>query len=314
MKLKTIKNEWLSYLQIILACFIWGSYGLFVQILPYSPEVIVFFRFLFGSLTLVIFASFTGKLSQLKPSSSWKSMVLIGFVNTFSWLALTKSITYTSVANGFILYYTAPCFVVMLAPFFLNETLEKKSLIALVLCFAGIISVMGYGEITQGGYSWQGNLLGLISGILYATFIIGLKRLPSHCLGLVSNVYMCTVIALVSFPLAFSSLHQVSLSGILILIAAGISIQGIGTTLYMTGLRNVKAQHASILSYLEALFAAIFASLFLGEHLAMNMALGGILILVGGIVVMSKTTKKPTPLVNVASIPEKHSLSEKVSA
>lgn len=303
----TQENEWLGYLQIILACSIWGTYGLFVKVLPYPPEVIVFFRFLFSGLALVIFASLSGNLSKLKPSSSWKRMVLIGAFNTFSWIALTKSIAYTSVANGFILYYTAPCFVVMLAPIFLKERIEKKSLIALVPCFVGIVSVMGYSEFTAGDYHWQGNILALISGILYAATIMGLKSLPDQCLGLVSNVYMSTVIALVSFPLALPYLHTVSLPGMLTLLLLGITIQAFASTIYMTGLRKVKAQYGSIISYSEILFAVFFAALFLHERVTVNVAIGGILIVAGGLLIMSRTGNEHKPLIDVPPTPEEHS-------
>ncbi|MCL4440921.1 MAG: DMT family transporter, partial [Firmicutes bacterium] len=97
-----------AYFQILAACLIWGSYGLFVQKLAYPPEVIVFFRFLSGALFLVILAYYTGNFRQLRQPSHTGLLLLMGCINAGSWLMLTRSIMYTSVANGFILYYTAP--------------------------------------------------------------------------------------------------------------------------------------------------------------------------------------------------------------
>ena len=284
------EKQRLAYLQIIISSLIFGSYGLFVKILPYSPEVTVFFRFLFGTLILLVFAAVSGKVKDLKQAS-WKKMIVIGIINAFSWLSLTKSIVYTNVATSYILYYTAPCFVVLLAPFYLKEPLEKKSLVALVLCFTGVLSVMGFHEVNLLGNSWKGNMLGLSSGMLFGLYLLGLKSLPGHCLGLVSSIYVCATITMVTFPMAVTSLHEVSLWGILVLMFLGLAIQGIATTLYMVGYRSIKAQHASILSYLEALFATLLATFFLHEHISMNIVVGGLLILIGGIV-LTRVSKK----------------------
>lgn len=287
-------NKYISlpYLQIIIACLIWGTYGLFVQLVPYPPEVIVFFRFLFGAISLILVLSLKGQVHTLKPTDGWKMMVLISAINSISWITLTRGITYTSVAQGFILYYTAPCFVVLLAPLLLKEKIEKKSIFALVICFLGVIVIASTGETTTASNKMLGTILGIISGITYAIYIIGLKSLPEKFLGLVSNVYLCIVISVITFPMAFSAMSDISWQGILVLVMLGITIQGIATTLYMIGLRKVKAQHASILSFLEFLFASLFAALFLNEQFTLSLTLGSVLIIIGGIIVVSKKRKQ----------------------
>lgn len=281
-----------AYIQIITACLIWGSYGLFVQMLGYSPEVVVFFRFLFGALFLVILSCFTGNLRQLKLSSHTGMLFLMGCINAASWLMLTRSIMYTGVANGFILYYTAPCFVMLLAPVILKEPFEKRSLIALILSFTGIILIAGQGGEAFKDHNLWGNILGVSSGVLFAFYIIALKRLPSDKLGLVSNVYVSATIALVTFPLAAPSMSAVTVSGLLLLAFLGILIQGAGTTMYMIGLRRVKAQHAGILSYFEALFSMLFAGLFLHERMTPAFLAGVVLIIAGGALIIALKGKE----------------------
>lgn len=287
-----------AYIQIITACLIWGSYGLFVQMLGYSPEVVVFFRFLFGALFLVILSCFTGNLKQLKLSSHAGMLFLMGCINTASWLMLTRSIMYTSVANGFILYYTAPCFVMLLAPFILKEHFEKRSLIALVLSFTGIILIAGQGGEVYKDHNLLGNILGVSSGVLFAFYLIALKKLPSEKLGLVSNVYVSATVALVTLPLAAPSMSAVTVSGLLWLIFLGIFIQGAGTTMYMIGLRKVKAQHAGILSYFEALFSMLFAGLLLHERMTPAFLAGVVLIIAGGALIALKGKEDPAAAEN----------------
>lgn len=290
MLVKWRESNIIAYCQIILACFIWGSYGLFIRFINYPPELIVFFRFFLASVTLIFFAILTGKFSQLK-TPKWKWLVLIGVINTISWLTLTKSVVYTSVANSFILYYTAPCFVILLAPLFLKEKIEKRSLVALIMSFAGIICIVGLSGFSQGTDVWQGNLMGLASGFCYALYIIGLKYLPQHVLGLVSNIYVCTTIACITLPLAIGYMHLITPDGLLLLLLMALFIQVIATTLYMLALRKVRAQHAGIICYSEALFAMIFAAILLNEGFTLGLVVGTVLIIGGGLLIM---TRKPT--------------------
>jgi drug/metabolite transporter (DMT)-like permease len=203
---------------------------------------------------------------------------------------------YTSVSNGFILLYTAPCFVILLAPFILREPFEKKSLLALAVSFAGIVLIAGSNGEGLKEYNLWGNLLGLSSGILFAVYLVALKKLPSGLLGLVTNTYMSFTIALVALPLAAPAILSVTLPGLLQLAFMGILIQTVGTTIYMIGLRKVKAQHGSILCYFEALFAMLFAALFLQERMTPAFGAGtALIILGGGLIVACREKKSPGP-------------------
>ena len=268
-------------MQIITACMLWGTYGLFVKKLGYSPEVIVFFRFLFGAIFVALLVCFTGGFARLKPSAHTRTLIMAGVINAASWLMFTYSINYTSVANGVILTYTAPCFVVLLAPFVLKERLEKKSIGALLLSFTGIILIVAYGGQAPKAGSLAGNVLGVASGLLYAFYILALKRVPPEFMGIISNFYISSVIAIVCFPLAGLSMPSFTLSGILLLVVLGALVQGVGTTLYMIGLSRVKTQHASILLYFEVVFATVFAFFLLHEQMTPAFLTGIVMVVAG---------------------------------
>jgi drug/metabolite transporter (DMT)-like permease len=281
-------RKYLPYAQISFACLIWGSYGLFVQGVEQPPQVIVFFRFLFGFLSLLFLINLTKDWKKIIVAKKWGILVLAGAINTLSWLLITRSIQLTTVTNGFILYYTAPCFVVFLAPLFLREKIRKTAIPALILCFCGIviINIGGAGGWNPTTFNWLSNLMGLGSGVFYGLYIILLKKVPPDILGLVSNIYVCGVISGITFPMAFPYLVNINLKDLLMLVLAGISIQGIATSIYMIGLRKVSAQHASILSYLEVLFASLLAVIFLNENISPPLIIGSIMVIGGGMLVV----------------------------
>jgi len=65
---------------------------------------------------------------------------------------------------------------------------------------------------------------------------------------------------------------------------------GIGVTLFVDGLREVKAQQGGALSYLEPLGAVLWGILFVGEAVSLITFLGGGLILFGGYLIIKQRT------------------------
>lgn len=285
----------LGYLQIFCAALIWGTYGLFVRALDYSPEYILFFRFLFGLIGLLIVTSVKNGFSTLKPSlSHWKWMVVPAFLTGISWLCYTYALNYTSVANAAFLIYTAPVFTVIFAPLILKEKLEARTVVALIISLLGTASIMGYSSLFGAGSNLAGDMIALLGGITYGLLALFIKKAPTSILGMPSNIILSGYIALALLPFVLISAHQFSWKGILLLLVLGLFQQTFGATLFHLGLRTVKAQHASILTYVEPLAATLMAALFLYEAITPSSLLGGILIITGGMIIVFRRSTSPT--------------------
>ena len=291
----------LGYLQIASAALIWGTYGLFVRALDYSPEYILFFRFLFGLIGLLIVTAVKNGLSTLKPSLSyWKWMLVPAFLTGFSWLCYTYALNYTSVASAAFLIYTAPVFTVIFAPLILKEKLEARTVVALIISLLGTASIIGYGSLLGAGSHLAGDMIALLGGISYGLLALFIKKAPASILGMPSNIIVSGYIALALLPFIITSSTQFSWKGILILLTLGLFQQTFGATLFHLGLRTVKAQHASILTYVEPLAATMMAALFLHEAITPGSLLGGVLIISGGMIIVfrynsSQLVKRTNP-------------------
>ncbi len=291
----------LGYLQILAAAIIWGTYGLFVRALDYSPEYILFHRFLFGFIGLLIFTSIRDGLASLRPALvHWKWMIIPALLTGLSWMAYTYSLIFTTVANAAFLIYTAPVFTVLFAPLMLKEKLELKSIAALFVSLLGTGAIMGYSGLFSSGASLLGDIIALLGGMTYGFLALFLKRAPREILGLPSNVMLSGYVTLALFPFIVTSLGRFSWEGIMILLALGLFQQSFGATLFHLGLQRVKAQHAGILTYIEPLAATLMAALFLYEGLTWGSILGGGLIMAGGMIVVlrrsaKKVVEKPSP-------------------
>jgi drug/metabolite transporter (DMT)-like permease len=283
----------LGHLQIVSAALIWGTYGLFVRALDYSPESILFFRFLFGLIGLLLITAVKSGLSSIKPSlSHWKWMLIPALLTGISWLCYTYAINYTSVASAVFLIYTAPVFTVIFAPLILKEKLEVRTVVALIISLLGTASIIGYGSIFGLGSNLIGDLLALLGGISYGLLALLIKKAPASILGMHSNIIVSGYITLALLPFVLTSLSQFNWKGILILLALGLFQQTFGATLFHLGLRTVKAQHASILTYVEPLAATMMAALFLHEAITPGSLLGGVLIISGGMIIVFKNNAR----------------------
>lgn len=285
-------NHRLGYFQAILAALIWGSYGLFVRSLGYPPELILFFRFLFGFLFLFAIAYSTGKLLWTEAVIQWRKFLLIGFLCSTSWYAYTFSLTYTSVANAVFLLYTAPCFVVILSPFILKEKVEKKAIFSLIISLLGMAVIMKGSGLAFNTNSWLGDTISLTSGLLYALALIATKKLPGNLLGLTANVYVSFMACMFCFPMAVRHLHLIQPNDLPLLIALGVVQQGGASSLFYAALSHIKAHQASILTYLDPVFSVLFAFIFLKESIGLSSIVGGLIILLGGIVILNKSSQE----------------------
>lgn len=282
-----------GYLMVFFAAFIWGSFGLFVRALDYSPELILFFRFLFGLIGIILFAAIKRDYAWVKTALiHWKWMLLPAFLSGLSWFAYTYSLSYTSVSNAAFLIYTAPIFTVIFTPLVLKERIEGKTVRALIITFTGTAAIMGYNGLFSSGLNLWGNLIALCGAVVYGFMALALKRVPAAILGIPSNIMMSLYFVVAVAPFALSAAAGIDLTGFILLIIFGLLHQSFAVTLFHLGLRKIKAQHASILTYIEPLAATGLAALFLYEPITWGSLVGGALIIAGGIIIVFK---KPQP-------------------
>ena len=91
-------------------------------------------------------------------------------------------------------------------------------------------------------------------------------------------------------PLAAAELargYRPEAHDLLVVLYLGLVTTAFTFTLYADGVRRVRVEHASILAYLEAFTAPLFAFVLLDEKPPWTTVLGGLLIVAAGIVVVA---------------------------
>jgi drug/metabolite transporter (DMT)-like permease len=288
--LKRLASASPGYWYVAAAAIIWGSNGVIVNLAPYDPQTLAFFRVLFASLTLLPVVLLTRKGEVMMAARHWRLMLSLGCLLALGWSLLFHAMKLIAIADAVLLNYTAPVFVALLAPLLLKERLERSTVLALAIAVAGI-AVISYQQNLQFGQDSLNPLgvaLGLLAGLAYAGYIILSKRALATFSSQVVAFWSYAAALAFLFPAVIGIEFSTDLTSWLLLLVLGIFNTGFAVTLHLKGLRMAKAQKVAVLTYLEPASAVIFGLLFLDQQPTMLMIVGGCLILVAGYIVASK--------------------------
>jgi len=267
-----------AYLHIGLASILWGSNGVIVNLVELHPTTITFFRVLIGGLTLIIVSILVKGLETFKVNGFFKRLMILGALLAAGWYFLFQAMKLIPIGAAVLINYLAPVFVAVLAPSVLDERLEKKIVIAIVLSILGVflISCQGLGS---GELSILGIIFGLLAATSYGGFVIYSKQTLAKLSYYTVAMYSYLVSALILSPSLLLIKSPLSLNSLILLFLMGVLNTGVAVTLYLKGLRSLKAQEAATITYLEPLSAIIFGYFMLGQEISIGIILGGALIL-----------------------------------
>lgn len=278
-------GAWKGYIWVMISMLIWGSVSIFGRMTEQPSTVIVFYRVITAFVVLGAWWVVRGCVGIEKLRTSWKWAVGSGLALGLNWFFFFIAVQKTTVANAVLSYYTSPILVTILSPLLLRERVERKTVWALGIGFAGILMMV----VGPGSRLTPEDLIGLGAGFsaafFYALLTISGKwiELPAQLLVLVQT----GVSVLIFAPYAVR--HPVpGWPAFAFLVIIGVVHTALALTLYFAGVKLVKVQHVGILGYLDPLSAILFALIFLGEMPGLPSVVGGGLILVSSYLVLRR--------------------------
>ena len=256
-------------LVILAAAILWSLAGVFIKFLDLHPLAIVFYRSLFASLVFMPFL----KLRDFRCNGTILVSVLTYTAAISAFVSANKL---TSAANAIVLQYTAPIFVFLFSWLVMREKIAKANLFALAVAMIGIgiISLDSAGEPEMAGV-----VLALVSGLLFAGFMINLQRtkgIDPGYLTWVNNLF-CAVL-LFWFVQAQLAL---TVNQAMILAVMGAVQLGAPYYLFSKGLQTVSLPEASLIALIEPVLNPLWVALIVGELPSTATIWGGALILFG---------------------------------
>jgi drug/metabolite transporter (DMT)-like permease len=279
-----------SLFEIHVAVLLFGLAGLFGKWLILSPFIIVLGRVFFASITLALFLWLTNQSMKISPSKNYLYLILLGFILTVHWVSFFKSIQVSTVAVGLLSFATYPVFTTVLEPLLLKEKIIKMNVFFSLFCLVGVFLIIPRFDL--GNSIFLGVLWGLLSSVTFAVLTILNRKLTQHFSSLVIAFYQDFFALLFLFPFYFVLRPALNPSNILLLLILGVFCTAGAHTLFIKGMKRIKAQTASMIHFLEPVYGIIFAFFFLHEIPSLRTILGGAIILWGQILIILRIFKK----------------------
>lgn len=266
-----------SLVEIHIAVVFFGLAGLFGKFISLSPLVIVFGRVFFASLFLMVLLRVQKQSLRLDNRRDYFFFVLLGVVLAVHWVTFFLSIQLSTVAIGLLTFSSFPVFVTFMEPLFFKTPLHNQNIVMAFITFCGVALVIPSFHFESA--MTQGALWGIASGFTFACLSLLNKNFVSRYPSPLISFYQCTVASAFLLPFVGVLHPNLEPKSILLLAILGIVFTGVSHTLFINGMKHVKAQTASIIASLEPVYGIIAALLIFGEVPSLRAVIGGLIIL-----------------------------------
>lgn len=270
-----------DYLKLISSAIIFGSIGVFRNLIPFPSSIISFARGTIGTLFLFLLIKF--QASPMDITGIKKNIKVLAFSGIFigiNWVFLFEAYRFTTISAATMALYMQPTFVILASPFILKEPLSfKKFLIALV-AVSGMVLVSGV--LKTGLVGMKGVFFALIAAVLYASVII-LNQFLEDISAYEKTIVQLLFATIIVFPyiLITEDIGALEFNSyiLIMLLIVGVLHTGIAYALYFGAMENLPAQTVALLSYIDPVVAVILSGIILKESLTLPVIIGSIMVL-----------------------------------
>jgi len=230
---------------------------------------------------------------RVRSSRDTLFLLLLGMLLAVHWIAFFQSIKVYTVAIALLSYSTFPIFASLIEPFFFHERISIREIgLACLACVGTAVIIPSLNiehDITRGV------LWGILSGLTFAVLSILNRRYVRNYSGLTIALYEELGAAMVLSPLVFLIDFRLRVQDVALLIILGIVSTAVAHSLFIGGMRRVRARTAGLVAALEPVYGILFALVVLGERPSLRTLGGGMLILGAAVLATISSSHMPAP-------------------
>ncbi|AGS20198.1 DMT family transporter [Rhizobium etli] len=264
------------------AMLISGTIGWFVVMSGQPVSGVVFWRCLFGAMTLLVIC---GALGLLRPGiltlRAFAIAVFGGVAIVVNWLLLFASYSHATISIATTVYNTQPFMLLVLGALFLGEKITAAKLFWLTLAFAGMMAIV---QAKPGGSGDRfesyglGILMALGAAFFYALAALAakwLKGTPPHLIALIQVATGMLMLA----PMTDFSHPPQDAGSWAILVSIGVVHTGLMYVLLYGAIQRLPTHLTGALSFLYPIAAILVDRLAFGHALQPMQIAGAAIIL-----------------------------------
>lgn len=284
------------HVELHLAVVLFGGVAVFAEFVDLAPGPLVLARtavaavFVFGLQQLRRAGRGSGTDDARRRPRSRRDLALLaslGIVLAVHWVAFFHAIQVSSVSVAVISVSTFPIFTALFESLGGRHRPRVLDLALASLAVAGVAVIMPTTD--RADATVQGVLWGIAAAVLFAVLTIINARMvsaQSGSTGYSSNtvaLYQYAGAALVLAPFFGRDLVPAIGEQWLLLLLLGVVFTGVAHTLFISSMRSIRTQTASLMVSLEPLYAIVLAWLILAERPGPRIMIGGALILTAAV-------------------------------
>jgi drug/metabolite transporter, DME family len=284
-----------GYALVFAAAVLWGLIGLFTRALldaGVTALEIAFWRAVLAGGAFALHAA-SGRVLRLQRPGDGVAFVAFALVGvTLFYGSFSLAIETGGISLAFVLLYTAPAFVAVLAWPLLGERLTRTKALLVLVALAGIVLVANAGEgsagvrVTPASLAW-----GLTAGLTYASYYLFGKWALVRYATVTIYAIVLPVGALGLAP--FVTFAPKDAAAWTLIVSMSLLSTYLAYLLYYTGLRKVEASRAVLVATIEPVVASALAAAVYGERLGPFGVLGAALIIAAAALAALGARRRP---------------------
>jgi drug/metabolite transporter (DMT)-like permease len=271
---------------LLVCSMLWSTSFLFIKLSgDINPFVLAAMRGLIGASALLLW--FAVQAKSIRPDNGqWHHWVVLGALN--GWIPnvlVAHALTQIGTAPAAMIQASGPLIVAVLSHLlYADERLTPRRFVGVIVGIAGMGILIGPAALPDSGISAWGALTMVATALSYATanlYVRSIKQADPARLALgqqICSAIPATALALVVMgPSAFAAVPDSAAS----LLALGIVSTALPILLFMRLIRRAGPTRASMVGYLQPVWTAVLAVLFLSESIGLREIAGGGVVLIG---------------------------------
>jgi drug/metabolite transporter (DMT)-like permease len=281
-----------GYAMVAASYIIIGLSGTLVTWATAPASLLLVLRYAIAVAAILVVLGRPRRLRCLKQRDLWPRLVLMGFFDAVALLFYFYAVREAGVAIGTVFLFSQPVWIAILAPRFLKSRTEPVVYVAIGIALVGLGIILTPALSGSLHVSVWGLVAGLLSGWAYAGFALLVKDLTHRMDSAAMVLSECALDCLFLLPLALwqtlSTGYVLTARDLLVAVILGLVCTALAYSLWMEGVRYIRMQHSAVLGFLSPVAAPLFAWVLIGQAITVYTAVGGVLVLAAGILVVAR--------------------------
>jgi len=293
-----MSKKLISYINLGVCIVFWASAPVAAKkiLVELNNIQTLFYSTILSLLVIGIILVFQKKIKILKRYSAkeYWTMGILGFLGSYLfYVFLYGAFSLTTASEAFVLDYTWPVWVLILAFALLREKITLQKILAILIGFFGIVVIVTHGKPFSFEFTnLTGDLLALLGAFTFALFSVLGKKFNFDKTISVFVYFLSALFFITVTVLTFSSIPWPSASIWPWLLYNGILVNGVTYIFWFNALEHGDTHIISNALYLTPFLSLVYIWMFLDEKILPSSIIGLLIVVAGIVVSYGKNPKK----------------------